>query len=315
MKMHRNIIILIVMTVILVSISATMYIKFWNDLAAGHARICNLRTHVYHSRYGAVEYLLQGKGPTILISHGITGGVDQGIELADRYAGKGYRFLYISRFGYLRSAMPDEPSAKLQAKVYNDLLDFLHLERLFIMGNSAGGPSAIHFAVDYPEKCSGIILVSSAVLGNTKALPPKPFMRAVFGSDFLYWCTVTLFGTRMVSMFVPGSIWETLPPQEKETLLDNVFLSVLPVSMRTGGILFDTYVSNPSIDGKINFERITSPALIIHAVDDPAPPVEGARLLSKRIPKCEFVSYETGGHLILDHEDDIRRTISRFIFR
>jgi pimeloyl-ACP methyl ester carboxylesterase len=315
MAIRINIIIVIGLIIIIaLAITATL-LKYRSDLAAGYARIHAIQSRVYSSKYGDVEYLLAGTGPTILISHGVTGGIDQGIGLSDMYVGKGYRFLYVSRFGYLGSAMPDDPSAKLQAEAYNGLLDFLKIDRVFIVGNSAGGTSAIHFAIAHPERCRGLILISSAVPGNTKALPPKPFMNAVFGSDFLYWCTVRLFGARMSAMFVPESIWKTLSPSERKKVLDDVYLSALPISMRTKGVLFDTYVSNTSIDDGIPYEQLASPALIIHAVDDPAPPIEGARLISKRIPRCELVAFETGGHLILKHEDEIKRTISRFISR
>jgi len=315
MKTKRNVIIVIVVAIILIWGFTASYIPFRNDLAAGYTRLHDLQSQLYTSKYGDVEYVLEGTGPTVLISHGIAGGIDQGIGLSDMYLGKGYRFLYISRFGYLQSSMPDEPSAKRQAEVYNDLLGFLHIDQAFIMGNSAGGPSAIHFAIDYPEKCHGLILVSSTVPGNTNALPPKAFMKAVFGSDFLYWCTVKLFGTRMMSMFVPESIVKTLSPPEKKKVMETVFLSGLPISHRTRGVLFDMYISNPSIDEAIPYEHLTSPTLIIHAIDDPAPPIEGARMISKKITQCELVAYETGGHLILHHEEEIKRKINRFIVR
>lgn len=317
MKTKRKgiILFLIVVAIILVVAFTVSYTKFRNDLAAGYAQLHELQSQIYPSRYGDVEYLLEGSGPTILISHGVTGGIDQGIGLSDMYLGKGYRFLYISRFGYLKSSMPEAPSAKLQAEAYRDLLDFLQLDRVFIMGNSAGGSSAIQFAITYPEKCIGLILVSSVVPGNTDALPPKPFMNAVFGSDFLYWCTVKSFGTRMIKGFVPESILKTLSPAEKKNLMDMVFLSGLPISQRTKGVLFDTYISNPSIDEDIPYERLASPTLIIHAIDDPAPPIEGARMISKKIPHCELVAFESGGHLILGHADEIKRTINSFILR
>ena len=305
--------ILIGVAIILIIVYTNIYSKFRHDLAAGYTKINDLQSQLYSSKTGDVEYLLEGPGPTILISHGITGGIDQGIGLADMYLGKGYRLLVLSRFGYLKSSMPDQPSAELQAEAYSDLLAFLHIDRAFILGNSAGGPSAIHFAIDYPEKCSGLILVSSAVPGNTKALPPKAFMNAVFGSDFLYWCTIKLFGTSMMKMFVPESILNTLSSPEKKKLMDTVFLSGLPISHRTKGVLFDTYLSNPSIDEDIPYESITTQTLIFHAIDDPAPPIEGARLIAKKIPHCELVAYETGGHLIMNHEDEIKRTINHFV--
>jgi len=315
MKINTRIFIVIVVVIILIVAFTISYIQFRNDYQAGVTKTHNLHSQQYASQYGDVEYILDGTGPTLLISHGVTGGIDQGRGIADLYVGQGYRFLYISRFGYLKSAMPGAPTAKLQAKAYNELLNYLQIDSVFIVGNSAGGPAALHFALDYPAKCSGLILVSSAVPGNTKALPPKAFMNAMFGSDYLYWCTVKLFGSSMTKMFVPASFMQTLTPAEKKQVMDMVFLSGVPITQRTQGILFDTYISNPSIDDDIPFEQIAAPTLIIHAIDDPAPPIAGARLLSTKIPHCELVTFETGGHLILHHEDEIKRVISDFVRR
>lgn len=314
MKAKRKVVILVVIAVILVVAFSISYFRFRKDLAAGYARLRDLRPRIYSSRYDDVEYVLAGAGPTMLVSHGVTGGIDQGMGLADLYVGKGYRFLYVSRFGYLGSSMPKGASARRQADAYDGLLTYLHIDRAFVLGNSAGGPSAIHFAIDHPERCSGLILVSSAVPGNTSALPPKIFMSAVFGSDLLYWYAVKSFAGGMLKMFVPGPILKALSPMEKKRLVDDVLLSGMPISRRTKGVLFDMYVSNLSLGDDIPYERITAPALIIHAVDDPAPPIAGARLLAKRIPGCELVEFARGGHLLLGHEDEIKRAIHGFVF-
>jgi pimeloyl-ACP methyl ester carboxylesterase len=231
------------------------------------------------------------------------------------YIGQGYRYLYISRFGYLKSSFPGNPSAKLQAIAYKELLDYLGIDSVFMFGNSAGGTSAIHFAIDYPGRCKGLILVSSAVPGNTLPLPPEPVMKVVFGCDFVYWSAIKLFGSNMLQMFVPGPVLKKLSKPERKELINDIFLAGFPISYRTKGVLFDTYVSNPSIDQGIAFESIKPPALVIHAIDDPAPPVEGARNISARIPDCELITFDIGGHLILGHEQEIKDSISLFISR
>ncbi len=89
--------------------------------------------------------------------------------------------------------------------------------------------------------------------------------------------------------------------------------SALPISKRTKGVLFDTYVYNPSIDESILFESIAAPTLISHAADDPAPSIEGARLIPRRISHCELVAYEAGGHIILRHYDEVETAIRQFV--
>jgi len=313
--MKIKVILLIVIGITMVIGFIITLIKYKNALSVSRSVTGSVKSLIFKSPDYDIEYLLEGSGPVLLISHGVTGGIDQGIGLKNMYLGEGYRYLYLSRFGYLKSSFPLNPSAKLQAKAYKDLLDHLGIDSVFIFGNSAGGASAIHFAIDYPEKCKGMILVSSVVPGDTKALPPKPIAKVVFGCDFIYWSSIKLFGKRMVQMFVPGSVYNKLSKPRRKDLINNILLAGLPISHRTKGVLFDTFISNTSINDDIPFESIKPPVLIIHAIDDPAPPIEGARKISSRIPGCNLVTFEVGGHLILDHEKEIQKVIHDFCFR
>ena len=96
-------------------------------------------------------------------------------------------------------------------------------------------------------------------------------------------------------------------------MISSMYLSSLPISARTKGILFDMYVSNLAIDETFPFEEITVPVLVIHAKDDPAPPYAGAMMVSERIPGCRLVSFDTGGHLLIGPEEEIRNVIHNFI--
>lgn len=270
----------------------------------------NIPSKIYQSKYGDVEYLLEGEGPTILISHGITGGIDQGIGMMKSFLGSGYRFLYISRFGYLKSSIPDNPTVELQADLYNELLEHLAIRSIFVLGNSAGGTSAIHFAIRYPEKCKGLILLSTnAPLDVNPGNPPK----FVFRFDFLYWFFMKIVGQFMLSMFVPKSILQTLSKERKNQIMDDIYFSSLPISKRSEGIFFDMIVSNPSINTDVPFESIKSPTLIINAKDDPATRVEGAITLSKEIKTSSLIVLESGGHLLLDREYEVKTYIEDFI--
>ena len=66
-----------------------------------------------------------GEGEPILIVHGAEGGFDQGMDMTGAMAGSGYQIITPSRFGYLRSTMPDNPTTAMQADAYAQLLDHL----------------------------------------------------------------------------------------------------------------------------------------------------------------------------------------------
>ncbi len=270
----------------------------------------NLHSKTFQSTYGEVEYLLEGIGPTILVSHGITGGIDQGIGLMKSYLGSSYRFLYISRFGYLKSSIPENATVELQADVYNELLEHLGISSTFVLGNSAGGTSVIQFALRYPKMCQGLILLSTnAPLDIDLGHPPK----FVFRFDFLYWFFMKMTGRFLLSMFVPKEILRTLSIKRRKEIMDEIYFSGLPISKRSEGIFFDMFISNPSINTDVPFENIKSPTLIINTVDDPATRIEGARTLAKRIKTSSIVVLESGGHLLLGQEEKVRKEIEVFI--
>lgn len=279
-------------------------------LKQNYQKINKIESQIYSSKFGDIEYLLRGEGPIVLMSHGISGGIDQGIQLTNSYFSSKYRFLLISRFGYLKSSIPENPSTELQAEAYKLLLDHLGIKKIILFGSSAGSTSAIQFAIKYPQLCEGLILHSpNAPLEVPSGTPPK----FIFKSNFIYWFFLKLFGKRMLYMFVPKSICKKLSKQEISDLIDDVFFSVLPVTERTEGFIFDAFVSNPSINDNVTFEKIKAPTLILNAKDDPATVIEGARTLSKKIPNSTLVEFDSGGHLMINCEQEAKQQIDNFI--
>ena len=285
-----------------------LYAFFRRDLAQAKNRLASISTDIYASRYGDIQYRVVGDGPAVLISHGITGGVDAGEYLVTRWRNleEGYRFIFASRFGYLGSSMPEDATPQLQAAGYADLLDHLGVERAFIVANSAGGAAGMWFAIDYPERTSGLILLSSAVPGPLV----DPIPRFVAENDFVYWAAIKLAPDALIGMLLPQSIRERLTEDEREFIIENAYMASLPISERTHGIVFDNKVSNPAIND-VSFERIETPTLIFQSVDDPRE-LEGGREMARRIPDNEYIGL-TGGHFLLRHQSEIRSAIAEFI--
>lgn len=309
MKFIKVIMLLIIVILLLSYISFKKEIKVYID-----ARNNITKSHkIFKSSYGNVEYFVKGEGEPILVSHGITGGIDQGVGLSEKYIGDNYRMIYVSRFGYLDSDIPEEANVKMQAEVYNELLDYLDIDKVFIFGNSAGGTSSMIFANDYPDRCKGLILQSSNLPGDVAQLPPKPVMKFIFSNDYVYWSTINLVGTKMLGTFIEEDYIKQLSKSEVKDIKNNILLSSLPVSDRTDGIIFDMFVSNPYINSD-SFEEvtITVPAIIIHALDDPSIPIEYIDNMKSKISNLEIIEV-TGGHLMLGSEETVSYSISKFI--
>ena len=89
-------------------------------------------------------------------------------------------------------------SVEVQAALYAALLDHLGIDRAVVVAGSAGEPTAIQFAHHYPERCVALVLVSAITMSIAadKEVPNTRMIRAIQGSDFLYWAFTKLFRTR-----------------------------------------------------------------------------------------------------------------------
>lgn len=102
-------------------------------MAAAEARIAQ-RSSVIETPAGAIEYAVAGRGPPLMMIHGAGGGFDQGLLFAHGLREAGFQIIAPSRFGYLRSAFPEDASPVHQADVLVALLDHLGLDRIAVAG-------------------------------------------------------------------------------------------------------------------------------------------------------------------------------------
>src|SRR6185437_10724401 len=117
---------------------------YGRDLEAARLRIAS-GSQVADTRCGPIEYAIQGEGPPLLVVHGADGGFDQGLMIGAPLAKAGYQVIAVSRFGYLRTPLPQDASPEAQADAYACLLDSLGVARADVLGASAGSPSALQF--------------------------------------------------------------------------------------------------------------------------------------------------------------------------
>jgi pimeloyl-ACP methyl ester carboxylesterase len=291
--------------------STVVAVMFRHDMEEARARLAAQPTEIFQSSYGDIEYRVAGAGPTVLVSHGITGGVDQAEALVTQWRNfqpDQYRFIYVSRFGYLGSDLPDGATARTQAAAYRELLDHLGVDRTFVVGNSAGGPSAMWFAIDYPNRTDGLILISSAVPGPEPDYIPE----LVAKHDFIYWAAVKAAPDKLLGLMLPESVIAKLSEEQKDFAVRNAFIASMPISERTDGIMFDSKVTLPNLN-QLPFEQIKPPTLIVQSTDDPRE-AAGGKEMARRIPNSTLIGF-TGGHLLLGHETEIQQANAEFIAR
>jgi len=170
--------------------AAVLYVR---DIARAHARLAG-RSQIVSTLFGDMEYALLGKGEHVLIVHGAGGGFDQSLDMMGALADQGYQLIAPSRFGYLRSASPADLTVEMQADAYVALLDRLDVQKVNVVGISAGAWSSLQFAIRHPERCQRLILLVPA-----NSLPPGvsihggAIARAIFNSDPIAWAALMLW--------------------------------------------------------------------------------------------------------------------------
>jgi len=291
-------------------------VAYWWDIEKCYKRV-QARGTVIPSPYGDIEYTSGGSGPDVLVIHGAGGGYDQGELLVQALLGDNFHWITPSRFGYLRSTFHSGATWDDQAHAYACLLNKLGLKKVAVVALSQGGPSALLFAVLYPERVSSLTLVScgvasSATADQAQANKKGDMLKTIFQHDLLYWTTTKLFKKQFMGLMgAPDAVVDNLTPQQRE-LAEQVIDYMNPVSPRSSGVTLDNTAKMPN-------ERIALiqiPTLVVHATDDMLQLYHNAEYASSTIPGAKLLRFERGGHLLMVVEQmAIRPAVQKHIIQ
>ena len=113
----------------------------------------------------SIGYLCGGKGPVLLLVHGMAGSSENWGEVVERLARR-HTVIAPDLPGHGASARgAGDYSVGSLAATLRDLLLVLGHERATVVGHSLGGGVAMQFAYQFPESTERLVLVSSGGLG------------------------------------------------------------------------------------------------------------------------------------------------------
>jgi pimeloyl-ACP methyl ester carboxylesterase len=245
--------------------------------------------------------------------HGAGGGYDQGLWLGRLALGDGYKLISVSRYGYLRSPIPQYASIKTQAALYKDLLDRLGIQKAVVIGGSAGGPSATQFANDYPDRTSALILISAV----SEAAAPgdkSPFYIGIIHllqqSDYAYWLAAKFMQSTILSLIgVSADLYGKFTPGQK-LLAQEMLDTMHPMTERYLGTVNDGRMIQHE---SVSTDHISAPTLILHARDDALVSYHHAEHAHEVIKGSRLLSFNTGGHGLLSRMEAVRQDVKDFL--
>jgi 2-hydroxy-6-oxonona-2,4-dienedioate hydrolase len=301
------------------AIIAVIWWQFYTDIASARSRAAQGST-VIETPCGLIEYQDVGSGKPLLAVHGSGGGYDQGMAFAYPLTSRGIRVIAMSRFGYLRTPMPEGASAQAQADAFGCLLDALAIPEAAVMGGSAGAVSALQMAIRHPTRVSALILLVPLAYKPpseaNSAAPMAPWienlMMTAIGSDFLFWSGLHLARGQLIGtvLATPPELLDTASLSE-QARINAMMDTILPVSARAAGLRYDTAASKSMAPARLDL--VLAPTLIISARDDRYGTYASAQFMASQISGAWFLGFETGGHTWIGHNDDVMDAIAGLV--
>ncbi len=270
---------------------------------------------LFNSKVGQIEYAVVGEGSPVLFVHGAGGGFDQAANNSGALVEAGLSVICPSRFGYLRSANPVSATPEMQAKCFAELLDHLKIDRVPIVGISAGAVSAVQFAARHPERCSAMVLVVPAATAAGPEMAAQgpapqggPFARALVqyavGSDLMFWLGCSYMPRQMFASVLAtnADLIDAASPQERNRA-ENLMWNIMPISARVEGLVNDVrFTSTPM---QVDLSAIKVPTLTISLEDDLYGTAAAARHIAANVPGARAIIYPTGGHIFIGREAEV----------
>ena len=241
-----------------------------------------------------------GAEPAVVLIHGASGNMeDMRLALGDRLAAS-HRVILIDRPGHGWSSRPADDayaSPARQAELVAKALEQLGVRRAILVGHSWGGAFATAYALAFPERTAGLVLLSaithpwSADPGWYNNLASLPGIGPLFMRTLVYPLSFYLAADVSRSVFEPQAVPEDYLRRAaiRLVLRPKTFLA----NARDLALLKDFIVAQvPSYTG------LRSPTIIITGDrDNMVSPEINARALAAALPRAKLVLLKGVGHM------------------
>lgn len=251
---------------------------------------------------GQVEYAIEGDGRPMLCLHGGLGGYEQGIMVGHLLNyNDTFQIIAPSRAGSRRTPLSTGKTFADQATAYNQLLDHLGVDKAVVVGLSAGGLSAVQFALDYPERCDALILLSAVSPLAAQLHVPQVainFLNAMMSSDFLMWM-IQKFAMNIIFRFAGADSSDFAHGSMIHSMVANAF----PSSDWRDNVMNEMNQLYELKD--FPFEKILVSTLVLHGDSDPITSLKVAERTAHSIPNAKFIILSDGSHFVMAKDTDL----------
>jgi pimeloyl-ACP methyl ester carboxylesterase len=288
------------------------------DATAAFAR--RIRPRLVETRGGPMEVAVTGEGPAVLAVHGGIGGYDQGLRVfAAAFGAARRRVVAVSRPGYLGTPLAAGGTPEAQADLFADVLDQLGIADAMVLAISAGGPSAIQFALRHRARCRNLVLISAC----TGRLRVRLALRLRALRLLARWPGLVAAVLRRVARDPERMAgWLISDPAARAAIRGDEESRALLLELQ-GDILDRLGPRMPGTEHDLDLlakvtdyplEQIAVPVLALHGTADEIVSFSHARAVADRVPGAEVVAIKGGEHVCLfTHRELIRHRVANLL--
>ena len=247
-------------------------------------------------------YEIRGAGPPLVLIAGFTRDHTLWAPMLSRLSAH-FQVMVFDNRGVGRTKDDGrELSAELLAEDVKALMQALHLQKPYLVGQSMGGCIAQRVASTYPEEISGLgLLVTSAkwraaalyaLKGQLTLRQHGVPLELLFESTFPW-----VFGERFLDS--PANI-----EMARKAFLSNPYPQSIEDHARQFAIL-------ERFDGRADLQNIKAPTLILYGKEDLLAPPSDAAFLSEHIPHAHIEGFDGGHGLIVEAAEGLCQSLCR----
>ena len=253
-----------------------------------------------------VTYRTAGRGPVLLLLHGITNSSQTWEKVAPLLSER-FTLIAPDLLGHGESATPrGDYSLGAHATGVRDLLTALGHQRVTVIGHSLGGGIAMQFAYQFPERCERLVLVSSGGLGREVHLLLRA--AALPGADYVL-PVITSSQMLRLGRGVGGLLRRArLAPNGDLDLLARGFASLDNAGSRQAFLHTVRAVIDPGGQRVSAHDRLELaaliPSLIVWGERDSVIPVAHGAAAHEAMPGSRFEVFTGAGHMPHDADPE-----------
>lgn len=254
-------------------------------------RLTNHMTHIL-KKEGDYRYIEAGEGTTLIVLHGLMGGLSNFNSVIDFFSTNGYKVIIPELPLYTLPLL--KTNVKSFAKYLNDFIEFKQLNDVVLLGNSLGGHIGLYHTKHYSEKVKALVITGSSGLYESSVGGSYPKR-----SDY------ELIKKKSQDVFYDPKI-------ATKEIVDGVFNTVNDRHklIRTLSIAKSAIRHNMSKD----LPNMNTPTCIIWGKNDVVTPPEVAEEFNKLLPDSDLFWIDKCGHApMMEHSDTFNEILYKWL--